>query len=709
MLSRKTLFMAVSALALGAGGAVAEEAETVVLDEVSVTATREERLTKSVPQSISVIGQEKIEANTMMNVKDAVSGTPGVLIDSRNGGYDARLVLRGAGLKARYGVREIMVLRDGVPMTDPDSFTRLDFIDTQDIEQIEIVKGPGSIYATGSAGGTIQILSKPVFEQDNRLKVGGGTEGTATAHARVGGFITENQALALSASWRHTENDWRRWNEFDTKQIGLKHGVFVGDGGVIESEVSYSEADLQLPGSMDETMYLEFERTGSQEETSSPWKHSARNSKILFGNVRYEQEFGAFTFKPRIYATKWEHFHPVTGFINDSEGNYVYGTDIEGVYKHDLFTAPSSLVAGVTFRQDRTEDAKKYTYRDTQTRLVVPRFGAPYRQILATLSDARGQLAEVEDATNTVVGVFAQENIQLTPTVMVDVGFRLDHSTFDIETNELIGFNYGRTTYEAGDGRSTTDAEFLLFSPKIGVSWAVTPQVNVYGNVARAGQVPSASELGSNAGLDAAESTQYEIGVKARYRQLRLDAAAYYNPVENEIVSQRSNGETVYMNAGETSKRGIEISAAWIPVEGLTLGGGYAFSDYEFEEFSEVVFGGGPPRNVSRNGNQLPFIPRHQYSLFADYEHESGFRFRVQTESWGEYFMDNANTEKYEGYDFVTDVMVGWEWGPHLLALNVENLFDQHYASEVTKDTSGEKDYYAAMPRLVMATYRLKF
>lgn len=34
-----------------------------------------------------------------------------------------------------------MVLRDGIPMTEPDSFTRLDLIDGQDIERLEVTKG----------------------------------------------------------------------------------------------------------------------------------------------------------------------------------------------------------------------------------------------------------------------------------------------------------------------------------------------------------------------------------------------------------------------------------------------------------------------------------------------------------------------------------------------------------------------------------------
>src|SRR5690606_5791732 len=126
-----------------------------------------------------------------------------------------------------------------------------------------------------------------------------------------------------------------------------------------------------------------------------------------------------------------------------------------------------------------------------------------------------------------------------------------------------------------------TDTAFNLFSPKAGLSYALTPKLSVYGSAAQAGQVPSTGEIESNPGLDSAKSTNFEIGLKARYDRFRLDAAAYFNPVENEIVSQRQSGQTVYVNAGETRKKGFEISASYLALPGLQVGGSYAYSRYK--------------------------------------------------------------------------------------------------------------------------------
>lgn len=77
-------------------------------DTISVTASRIERTTREVPTAITVVDEQRIDQARMMKVKDAIQGTPGALIDSKNGGCDVRLLIRGAGQKANNGVRGII-------------------------------------------------------------------------------------------------------------------------------------------------------------------------------------------------------------------------------------------------------------------------------------------------------------------------------------------------------------------------------------------------------------------------------------------------------------------------------------------------------------------------------------------------------------------------------------------------------------------------
>lgn len=675
-------------------------------ESISVTATRAPRRTRDVPQAIAVIGKEQFEDSIVTNVKDVIAGTPGVLVESKNGGYDARLLIRGAGLKANYGIREIMILRDGVPLTDPDSFSRLDWIDTQDIERIEVSKGPGNLFSPGSAGGALQIISRSVFDPGADVAEAGlGTQESMNLHLRASGTLKGN-ALALTASIRRQDNPWRLWNEFDSRQVSLKHGLPLGEAATLESELAYSSADLQLPGAMDGALYQQFVETGEQAATSEPFRNSGRYSQSVFFNSKYEQRLGAFTLRPRLYYNQWTHRHPVTGAINvTNDWTRAVGTDLEAQHAHALWGVKGTLVAGLTAKAQWNDDVRKYEYRD-----VVYKPGTT--RIDYTTSDAQGDLMETQSQRNVLAGVFAQETLQPHERVLVDLGLRLDRSSFRIRQDELTVYDYAAGAYRPGAGISVTDKAFDLPAPKAGVSVRVARPLSVYASIARASQVPSESEIVSAPDLNAAVTTAYEVGVKVRGPLLGADLAAYRMDVADEIVSVVENGQTRFQNAGSTLKRGIEASASVRLPADVEVGASYGFADYTYADFQEIVRlappgGGAPvPTEVDRSGNQLPYVPRHQWGAFAAWRHRSGLRLRVQTNTWGEYFLDNANSATYPGYLLLTNVGAAWALGRHELVVDATNVFDDHYAMQVVKDTNGKITYSAATPRMIFLGYR---
>lgn len=676
----------------------AQDSVTTQLDEISVTATRAERGTKEVPASITVISSERIDNEKMFNIKDAIQGTPGVQINSKNGGYDSRLVIRGAGQKANYGVREIMVLRDGVPMTDPDSFTRFDFIDTQDIERIEVTKGPGSIYGGGSAGGVIQILSKSVFDPGkNNVRLAAGTSGTSNAHARVSTNATDDDAVTATISRRAVENNWRRHNKFESTQGSVKHGHMFANGGTLETELSFSDVNMQLPGSMNDAQFAEFQQTGKQTNNSDAFKFSARDSNSYFFNSKYELEQGNITYKPRIYANKWDHDHPVTGMINVSPANYIAGVDGEVDYEHQLWGA-STLVTGATVRIDRSIDSQKYQYRDYTTGFA--------DRITEVLSDQKGALAQNQNSLNTQLGVYAQETVHPIEGLLVDVSLRADRAKYDTQKEEITKYDYASGKYVAGAGYSELTKTFDLLSSRLGSSFAVNEHTNIYGSLAQSDQVPSNGEIETNSALNASTASTVEVGAKGRQAGLSYDAAVYYTLVNDEIVSVSENGETTFSNAGEVEKMGFEFSGNYDVSDTISLGANYAYSDFKFKSFNEPVNG----VNTSRAGNSMPYVPKHQYAMSMNYDSGWGLKGSMRTESWSAYWMDNANTEKYDGYKFITNANLSYDWTEdRALSLNVENLFDRRYAIEAKKDTRGTRTFAAGQPRTFVVSYRQDF
>lgn len=684
-----------------AGAVFALEVDNIKkLDEISVTATRTERATKEIPAGIDTVSKEDIKNTRMFNLKEALTGISGVQSESKNGGYDSRLIIRGAGLKARYGVREIMILLDGVPITDPDGMSRLDFVDSQLVESIDIVKGPNStLYGANAAGGVINIITRNPFEERKSLTVGYGSNNTQMYNLNFGTSIG-NTFFAFSGSRRSTDS-WREWNKFSTNQGSFKAGHLFEDNSSVEASVSYTEADFRLPGALKKD---EFEENIRQ-LTSAQWRHSGRYSKIFSTNIKMEKEIGNFTLKPLVYFQTWSHFHPVTGMINDG-GSNVYGADLQLDYKHNIAGMEGTLTTGITGQLDKG-DREKYTYDD----YVIGGGG----RIAYTLSDEKGLLAERGNDTTTKWGIFVQESLRPSKKWIIDLGVRYDQVTFDINAKQYWVYNYSLGKYEPADPippflpvEIKTKKTFDSISPRLGIVYILNDIVNLYGNISTGFQTPQSSEMSTNPDLTPLTVYNYETGLKARFKQGHsIDLSLFYMNVKDEIVQTVVAGESSYSNAGESEKKGIELTGKFQLMKGLFAGGAYTYSDFKYKEFTEFIKG--VPN--SRNGNSFPYIPRHQYSLFVFYKHPSGFKFKVDTNTWGKYYMDNANSEKYKGYKFLTNALIGYEKKNLDITLDAYNIFNKRYAMEVTKDSTKTDPYLyrPGAPFSLMARITYKF
>ncbi len=682
---------------------VSDSDETTAMDTVVVTATRTKRKSSEVPGSVTVINSDVIEDTKMMNIKDALQGTPGVLIDSKNQGYDSRLIIRGAGLKARYGIRDIMVLLDGIPITDPDSLTRLDFVDTQLIDQVEVVKGPNStLWGANASGGVINIMTKNPMdrEQGGHVTVGLGNFETVNLHASYSGDIKDKVYYTAGGSHRESDNSWRRRNAFYTHQGTLQTAYVMDDGSFVESHIGYTKASLQLPGKLDDDMFEAYMDTGEADETEGPWQHSGRYSEIVFAGLRLNKQVGAFELKPMAYINSWSHRHPVTGRINEAD-TITWGTDFQMNHSHTLGKIGGTLTVGVTFRQDN-QDTDYFEYQDL--------FTSGSGRIISTLSDEKGDLMEVESRNVDLFGIYIQETFAFFSKFIVDAGIRYDSVDFDISGETWSVYDYVGGSYEDESAVNSTQKTFDDISPRLGILYKLTSEINTYAAIAKGIKTPTEGEFSENPDLELVEEFNYEAGVKTRFQKLAVDAAAYYSPVKNEVVQVvQPDRNSEYVNAGKTEKKGFELSVKVLLPFYLDAGVNYSYTDYTFEEFFEPVRDGQNLLNVDRRGNYLPFIPRHQYALSGGFKHPTGVKCRLQTTTWGAYYMDNANTEKYKGYKFVTNSMVGVEKDKWEISLIMENLFDKQYASEVTKDTQGERTYTPAAPRSFLVKCRVDF
>lgn len=167
---KKLLTAAVLVSMLPGGLAFAEEALPLyTLDAVVVTATRTENDVKNVPASTQIITSSDIKKSGATNVRDAITDFANITMTKKVRGGGHEIIVRGMSTdKSLIMVNGHRVANeaDGSGLGNANA---LDRINVDNIEKIEIVKGPSSaLYGSEAMGGVINIITKSSKEAEVR-------------------------------------------------------------------------------------------------------------------------------------------------------------------------------------------------------------------------------------------------------------------------------------------------------------------------------------------------------------------------------------------------------------------------------------------------------------------------------------------------------------------------------------------------------------
>ena len=151
------------------------EQPAATMEEVVVTATRQEEQISSVPAHVSVITDEDIKKSTAQNIPDLLRNEAGVqVVDVTGNKRSFRVDLRGFGETAQSNT---LVLVDGRRINQPDlSGTDWTLIALDRVKRIEVIRGGrGSVlYGDNASGGVINIITK---EGEEGFGAGAGVSG----------------------------------------------------------------------------------------------------------------------------------------------------------------------------------------------------------------------------------------------------------------------------------------------------------------------------------------------------------------------------------------------------------------------------------------------------------------------------------------------------------------------------------------------------
>jgi iron complex outermembrane receptor protein len=204
---RRVAALAAAALALGAGGAAAQDAEpagdSLAIEEIVVTARKVEENIKEVPVAVTAFDESSIEAAGITSLTDVAALTPGLSFFNAIGGSLPVPVIRGVAPTDIFGENNAAIFVDGVYVSGREglNFSQLD------VERIEVVKGPQSaLYGRNAFSGAINYVTKrPSEEFEAKALVESGNEdrrkGSASVSGPLLGDSLRGRAAVLYDEW----------------------------------------------------------------------------------------------------------------------------------------------------------------------------------------------------------------------------------------------------------------------------------------------------------------------------------------------------------------------------------------------------------------------------------------------------------------------------------------------------------------------------
>ena len=219
-------------------------------DVIIVEGSRLNQTATEVGSSVSIITSEEIDALGFDFALDAISAAPGVNVNS-NGAFGGLATVRIRGAASE----QTLVLIDGVAVNDPSSlgggfnFARLD---TENIERIEILKGPQStLWGTDAIGGVISVITKrPEKEFGGSLFAEYGSYDTFRGGASVeGANETGDFHLAIvgtssdGISKADEDNGNSEDDPYEAITLSAKGGLNLGGDARLSANILWTDAE----------------------------------------------------------------------------------------------------------------------------------------------------------------------------------------------------------------------------------------------------------------------------------------------------------------------------------------------------------------------------------------------------------------------------------------------------------------------------------
>jgi iron complex outermembrane receptor protein len=664
--------------ALAAGAASADDPAPAPkarsVGQVTATATRTERDVLDVAGNVTVIEREEIERSGATSVPELLRREPGLYVTNvttnpTGFGVEARGFADGGGNGS-----STLVLVDGRRVNEPDtsnpdwSWLRLD-----DVERIEIVRGPASaVWGDNAVGGVINVVTRK------------GAQGTqAQLVGRAGSWDALSGSVFLGAHEGPIEvsfygdggggDGYRERSDFDSHHFeGSLYGT-LAERLRLGLSAGYASTQDDRPGALSEAQIFLLGRRAAAPGTEGDEQQRRRDH--VDGLVQWTPLDDLHLELLPYFAERTDHAVltlPASAFSGRSRSSDDRSTESVGIdakirYERAFFGLASRLTLGADWLHEEVDV-------DTEFRDL----------------DAGATLFEGSThSRRRVVGGYVQEELNLTPDLLLSAGVRYDDGQL------------------SGRDRFAPDTPFehdeSLWSPRASLSWRIVEPLAVYGSYSQGFRLPNIDEafglFGFTPGLEDESSDAYELGAKLRLECVTANLALYWMDVEDQILFDHEiegpfGPSPRNVNIDRVRHRGIELGFRVTPADWLELHGSYTLDDSQIEHDDVTGLA----------GKRMPITPLHRGA--AGVLLRLPWRFELAAEALvvGSRHHANDLANEFEKLPAYARYDLGLAWRPRIgehvelgFQLWVRNLFDREY-SEFGGERTFERGAFGFFP-----------
>ena len=623
------------------------EGQDTATTEIVVTARRTEERLQRVPSSISAFNErtlDRLQANDTTGIQGAVPNLN--IVQGRGSSNATNIYIRGVGQPDALQTFDPAV---GVYVDDVYlSRIRGTQLDLLDVERIEVLRGPqGTLYGKNTIGGAFKVITRKPgqdfrangsvaigsYDQlDVKLSASGPVSDTLAAGFAVGRFKRDGYV-------RDDELD-QRYGDRDTIAARGALAYTPSDRVRVDLSADYSRDDAALSVGRPLNDLITFSNTplpveGEGGGTDYDWEGRATPGLPNSTKLRHRGVSGIAAFDVSEALT----LKSITAFRKLGTKDYIDidATEYEvGDVLVDVDQKQFSQEFQLAYTADRLSAVAGLYYLKEDIGSHQEAYGD---DLLGFLFLNSGFLRTIDDTLDTKsYAAYANATFELIPTVRISGGLRYTRETKDywrttstIYSNAFINGLFAKTFVFTPPRGKWTDT-----SPMVTVDWQATPDVMVYGRVAKGfksgGFNGRANDILSATDYKPETAWSYEGGFKSRFaNQLTLNGAVFHTDYKD--FQARVSGSAVppagempepvlsVVNAGKLRIRGAELEAAWTPLPSLLLDTQIGYLDAEYKEFDDVRF---TSTGGSRAFQTPAFSPKWTARFGAQYSADLG-------------------------------------------------------------------------------------